>query len=57
MAGEMSTPDRAREQDECLELPVEELLRRAKPHPSYGTQVIDDLTTEEADAFLAAVLN
>ena len=57
MASEMSTPDRAREQDECLELPVEELLRRAKPHPPYGTQVIDDLTAEEADAFLAALLN
>ena len=40
-----------------LELPVDELLRRGRPHPPYGEQVIDDLTPEEADAFLAAVLN
>lgn len=40
-----------------LELPVEELLRRCRPHPPYGEQVIDDLTPEEAEAFLAAVLS
>lgn len=34
---------------------VEELLRRAKTHPPYGEDVIDDLTAEEAEAFLAAV--
>ena len=57
LASEMSTPDRTEEPSECLELPVEELLRRAPIHPPYGSQVIDDLTAEEADAFLDAVLN
>ena len=42
---------------ERLELPVEELLRRGRPHPPYGEQVLDDLTPEEAEAFLAAVLS
>lgn len=42
---------------ESLELPVEELLRRGTPHPPYGKQVIDDLTPEEAEAFLDAVLS
>ena len=52
---EMSAPRPAHEQN--LELPVEELLRRATVHPPYGEQVIDDLTPEEADAFLDAVLS
>ncbi len=38
-----------------LELRVEELLRRARPLPPYGAMVLDDLTPDEADAFLAAV--
>lgn len=42
---------------DSLELPVEEMLRRGRPHPPYGEQVIDDLTPEEAEAFLAAVLS
>ncbi len=54
---EMSTPHPAPEHDANLELPVEELLRRATVHPPYGVQVIDDLPPEEADAFLDAVLN
>jgi hypothetical protein len=54
---EMSTPHPAPEHDENLELPVEELLQRATVHPPYGEQVIDDLTPEEADAFLDAVLS
>lgn len=54
---EMSTPHPAPEHDGNLELPVEELLQRAVVHPPYGDQVIDDLTTEEADAFLDAVLS
>ena len=57
VAGEMSTADSAPEHDEHLELPVEEVLRRAKVHPPYGEDVIDDLTQEEADAFLDAVLS
>ncbi|MCU1376582.1 MAG: hypothetical protein JWO68_3868 [Actinomycetia bacterium] len=37
------------------ELPVEELLRRARPLPSLDVLVIDDLTDEESAAFLAAL--
>lgn len=57
LSSEMSTPHHAPEHDENLELPVEELLQRAAVHPPYGEQVIDDLTPEEADAFLDAVLS
>ncbi len=53
----MSTPQFESAPNESLELPVEELLRRGKPHPPCGEQVIEDLTPEEAEAFLAAVLN
>jgi hypothetical protein len=38
-----------------LELPVEELLRRARPLPPRDEMVIEDLTEEEGAAFLAAV--
>ena len=38
-----------------LELPVEELLRSARPLPPREDMVIDDLTTEEGEAFLAAL--
>lgn len=55
MVGEMSTPEPQPIKTESLELPVAELLRRAKAHPAYGEDVIDDLTSEEADAFLAAI--
>lgn len=41
--------------EDSLELPVEELLQRGRPHPAYGEQVIEDLTPEEADAFLEAI--
>jgi hypothetical protein len=37
------------------ELSVEELLRRARPLPSHEEMAIADLTTEEAEAFLAGV--
>ncbi len=39
----------------CLELPVEELLRRARPLPPHEEMVIDDITEEEGAAFLAAL--
>ena len=39
-----------------LELPVEELLKRARPLPPHSEMVIDDLTPEEGEAFLDAVL-
>jgi hypothetical protein len=38
-----------------LELPVEEVLRRARPLPPHEEMVIDDLTEEEAAAFFSAV--
>ena len=38
-----------------LELPVEELLRRARPLPPHEEMLIDDLTEEEGAAFLAAL--
>ncbi len=34
---------------------VDELLQRGRPLPPYGEMVIDDLTEEEAEAFLDAV--
>ncbi len=40
---------------EHLELPVEELLRRARPLPDHDEMVIEDLSEEEGEAFLAAV--
>lgn len=42
-------------QQQHLELPVEELLRRAKSMPPLEDLVIEDLTPEEGEAFLAAV--
>jgi hypothetical protein len=38
-----------------LELPVEELLRRARPLPGHDEMAIEDLSEEEGEAFLAAV--
>ncbi len=55
LAGEMSIPNPEPTPSESLEVSVEELLRRVRPMPAYGELVIDDLTAEEADAFLAAV--
>lgn len=40
---------------ENLELPVEDLLRRVRPLPPRDEMVIDDLTREEGEAFLAAL--
>lgn len=44
-------------QDESLERPVDEVLQRASVHPPYGKDVIEDLSQEEADAFLEAILS
>lgn len=55
VAAEMSTAQPEPTPAENLELPVEELLKRGRTHLPYGEQVIDDLTAEEADAFLDAV--
>jgi hypothetical protein len=38
-----------------LELPVEELFRRARALPDHAEMVIEDLSEEEGEAFLAAV--
>jgi len=38
-----------------LELPVDELLRRARPLPPHEEMVIDDLDEEEGAAFLEAL--
>jgi hypothetical protein len=40
---------------ESLELPIAELLWRARPLPPLEEMVIDDLSGEEAEAFLAAL--
>jgi len=37
------------------ELPVEELMRRARPLPPHEDMVIDDISEDEGAAFLAAV--
>lgn len=42
-------------EDQHLELPVEELLRRARPLPPHEDMVIEDIDEEEGAAFLAAV--
>jgi len=43
------------ESDKHLELPVEDLLRRARPLPPHDEMVIDDLDDDEGRAFLAAL--
>ncbi len=40
---------------ESLELPVEELLRRARPLPTHEEMLLDDVDEEEGQAFLAAI--
>jgi hypothetical protein len=56
LTGEMSTARHEHPPHESLELPVDELLARARPMPPHREMVIDDLTPEEGEAFLAAVL-
>jgi hypothetical protein len=38
-----------------LELPVEELVRRARPLPPHDEMVIENVDEEEGAAFLAAI--
>ena len=52
---EMSTEPIDPSHGEGLQLPVEELLRRARPLPPHDDMVINDLTEEEGAAFLAAL--
>lgn len=51
----MSTEPVQPRRSESLELPVEELFRRARPLPPHDEMVIDDITEEEGAAFLAAL--
>lgn len=51
----MSTDPASQSEPEYLELPVEELLRRVRPLPDHDEMVIEDLSEEEGEAFLAAV--
>jgi hypothetical protein len=51
----MSSESAAHEHHTNLELPVEELLRRAHPLPPHEEMLIDDLDEVEAEAFLAAL--
>ena len=53
MVGEMSNLNPRPPAGRTLELPVDELLRRARPLPPHEEMVIDDLTEEEGAAFLA----
>jgi len=53
--GEMSTDPVQPSRSRSLELPVEELMRRARPLSPHEDMVIDDLTEEEGEAFLAAL--
>lgn len=50
-----SEPVESVNQGKHRELPVDVLLRRAKPLPAHDEMVIDDLTEEEGAAFLAAL--
>lgn len=54
-SGRVSTHAADDSQTPDLELPVEELLRRARPLPTHDEMVIDDLSEEEGAAFLDAV--
>lgn len=51
----MSTEPVQPRYSKSLELPVEELLRRARPLPPHDEMVIDDLSEDEGAAFLAAL--
>lgn len=55
LVGEMSIEPVQPGHSEGLELPVEELLRCARPLPPHDVMVIEDLSEEEGAAFLAAL--
>ena len=53
---EVVSPHPASNRDpEHLELPAQELFRRVRPLPDRDEMVIEDLSVEEGEAFLAAV--
>jgi len=51
----VSTHPASQSEPEYLELPVEELLRRARPLPDHDEMRIEGLSEEEGEAFLAAL--
>lgn len=51
----MSTHSADNPEEPHLELPIDELLRRARPLPPHEEMAIEDLTDEEGAAFLAAI--
>jgi len=51
----MSTHRAKVSEEQHLELPVEELLRRARPLPAHDEMVIEDVSVEEGEAFVLAV--
>ncbi len=51
----MATYPKNNSEPEYLELPVEELFRRVRALPDHDEMVIEDLSEEEGEAFLAAV--
>jgi hypothetical protein len=51
----VSTHPASNSEPEHLELPIKELLSRARPLPDHDEMVIEDLSEEEGEAFLAAV--
>jgi hypothetical protein len=51
----MSTQPASNSEANHLELPVKELLPRARPLPGHAEMVIEDLSEKEGEAFLAAV--
>ena len=52
---EMSNPNPQPSDAGSLELPVDELLTRARPLPPHDEMVIDDLLPDEGAAFLATL--
>ena len=55
MVAEMPTDPTPVHRTQSEELPVEELLRRARPLPPRNETVIDDLTEDEAEQFFEAI--
>jgi hypothetical protein len=51
----MATRRADNSEEQQLELPVEELLRRARPLPPHNEMVIENVDEEEGAAFLAAI--
>ena len=55
MTCEMSSEPLVPTRQASLELPLEELLRRARPLPPHEEMLIEDLDEAEGLAFLAAL--